>query len=70
MVDLGNNIKVLLTKYSNNVISFTNPKEIYLEINNQNFSSLFRKYIDDIIETTNTEQVRKIFKFYFWIFFV
>lgn len=39
-----------LSKYSNNVISFTNPKEIYLEINNQNFSSLFRKYVDDIIE--------------------
>lgn len=41
-----------LSKYSNNVISFTNPKEIYLEINNQNFTSLFKKYVDDIIETT------------------
>ncbi|PVD53588.1 hypothetical protein DC498_03460 [Terrimonas sp.] len=39
-----------LSKYSNNVISFTNPKEISLEVNKQIFSSLFRKYIDDIIE--------------------
>ena len=45
-----------LSKYSNNVISFTNPKEIYLEINNQNFSSLFRKYVDDIIETAEVAQ--------------
>ena len=48
-----------LSKYSNNVISFTNPKEIYLEINSQNFSSLFRKYIDDIIETAEVEPKQK-----------
>lgn len=48
-----------LSKYSNNVISFTNPKEIYLEINNQNFSSLFRKYIDDIIEAAEVEPKQK-----------
>jgi hypothetical protein len=41
-----------LSKYSNNIISFTDPKEIYLEINNQNFTSLFRKYVDDIAEST------------------
>ena len=37
------------------VISFTTPKEIYLQINKQNFSSLFRKYIDDIIESAEVE---------------
>lgn len=47
-----------LSKYSNNVISFTNPKEIHLEINTQNFSTLFRKYIDDIMESV--EVVPKI----------
>lgn len=48
-----------LSKYSNNVISFTNPKEIHLEINTQNFSTLFRKYIDDIMESVE-EVVPKI----------
>lgn len=40
-----------LNKYSNNVISYTSPKEIYLEINDQNFSTIFRKYVDEIVET-------------------
>jgi len=48
-----------LSKYSNNVISFTNPKEIYLEINSQNFSSLFRKYVDDIIESAEVATKQK-----------
>jgi hypothetical protein len=47
-----------LSRYSNNVISYSSPKEIYLEINDQNFSTLFRKYIDEIIESV--EMVPKI----------
>lgn len=40
-----------LSKYSNNVISYTSPKEIYLEINVDNFTTLFKKYVDEINET-------------------
>jgi hypothetical protein len=39
-----------LSRYSNNILSFTTPKDIYLETNDQNFSSLFKKYVDEIIE--------------------
>lgn len=42
-----------LSRYSNNIISYTSPKEIYLEINDQNFSTLFRKYVDEIIESVD-----------------
>jgi hypothetical protein len=52
-----------LSKYSNNIISFTNPKEIYLEINNQNFSSLFKKYIDDIFEVKEEQSKIKPFEY-------
>ena len=47
-----------LSRYSNNVIAFTNPKDIYLEINSDNFKSLFKKYIDNIIEFT--EPIHKV----------
>ncbi|OQP53575.1 hypothetical protein [Niastella populi] len=39
-----------LSRYSNNILSFTAPKDINLETNDQNFLSLFKKYIDEIIE--------------------
>jgi hypothetical protein len=39
-----------LSRYSNNILSFTAPKDIYLETTDQNFSSLFKKYVDEIIE--------------------
>lgn len=51
-----------LSRYSNNVIAFTNPKEIYLEINNDNFKSLFKKYVDNIIEFTEPIQKVKPFE--------
>jgi hypothetical protein len=44
-----------LSRYSNNIISFTSPKEIYLEANKQNFSILFKKYIDDITDDVKDE---------------
>lgn len=43
-----------LSRYSNNVISFTNPKEIHLDISSGNFKKLYIKYVDDIIEYTET----------------
>ncbi|MDE3212587.1 MAG: hypothetical protein KGM98_05075 [Bacteroidota bacterium] len=47
-----------LSNYSNNVISFSKPKEIHLEINEENFLSLFNKYIDYII--VSTEVIQKL----------
>ncbi|MEJ7830221.1 MAG: hypothetical protein WKF91_18575 [Segetibacter sp.] len=47
-----------LSKYSNNIISFSNPKEIYLGINGENFKALYRKYIDNILE--HKEVIHKI----------
>lgn len=49
-----------LSRYSNNVISYTSPKEIYLEINDKNFSTLFRKYVDEIIESLDYESPIKV----------
>lgn len=43
-----------LSRYSNNVISFTNPKEIHLDINSGNFKKLYVKYVDGIIEYAET----------------
>lgn len=40
-----------LNRYSNNVISYASPKEIYLDINDNNFSALFKKYVDEITES-------------------
>ena len=45
-----------LSRYSNNVIAFTTPKEIYLDINSENFKSLYKQYIDNIIEVTEQKQ--------------
>lgn len=42
-----------LSKYSNNIVSFSDPKEIYLELKVENFSILYKKYIDNIIERPN-----------------
>lgn len=42
---LGKNYLSYLSKYSNNLISFTEPKEINLEANSENFDKLFEKYV-------------------------
>lgn len=52
-----------LSRYSNNVLAFTNPKEIYLDINSDNFKSLFKQYVDDIIEFK--EPIHKVKPFEF-----
>lgn len=43
-----------LSRYSNNLIAFTNPKEIYIDLNTANFKKLFTTFVDDIIEFTQT----------------
>jgi hypothetical protein len=43
-----------LSKYSNNIVSFSNPKEISIELTSDNFRILFKKYIDNIIEIKET----------------
>ena len=52
-----------LSRYSNNVISFTNPKEISLDINSDNFKKLFIKYVDEIIEFTEPLHKVKPFEY-------
>ncbi|MGN6603348.1 MAG: hypothetical protein ACTHK8_12925 [Ginsengibacter sp.] len=47
-----------LSRYSNNLIGFTSPKEIYLALNRQNFEKLFTTYVDEVIEFA--EAPRKI----------
>jgi hypothetical protein len=47
-----------LSRYSNNLIGFTGPKEIYLALNRQNFEKLFTTYVDEVIEFA--EAPRKI----------
>jgi hypothetical protein len=37
-----------LSRYSNNILTFSNPKEIYLDMSKDTFTSLFKKYIDSI----------------------
>lgn len=49
-----------LSRYSNNVISFTNPKEIHLDVSSLNFKKLYIKYVDDIIEYTETVAKAKL----------
>lgn len=43
-----------LSRYSNNLIAFTDPKEIYVDLNTTNFKKLFTTYVDQIIESTET----------------
>lgn len=47
-----------LSRYSNNLIGFNSPKEIYLALNRQNFEKLFTTYVDEVIEFA--EAPRKI----------
>lgn len=42
---LGKNYLSYLSKYSNNLISFTEPKEINIEASSENFDKLFEKYV-------------------------
>jgi len=42
---MGKNYLNYLSKYSNNLISFTQPKEINLEATSENFDKLFEKYV-------------------------
>lgn len=50
-----------LSRYSNNTISFTAPKEIGLKTSNQSFKDLFSKYIDNSVEMPIVENKIKIF---------
>lgn len=45
-----------LSKYSNNLLVFSKPKEIYVDLKYENFKALFKKYVDIIHEP----QVEKI----------
>jgi len=47
-----------LSRYSNNVVAFTGPKEISLEINSENFKSLFKQYIDNIVDISEPKKVK------------
>lgn len=38
-----------LSRYNNNILGFTSPKEIELEVNSSIFSSLYKKFIDNSI---------------------
>ncbi len=52
-----------LSRYSNNIISFSDPKEIGIKINNQNFKDLFGKYIDGLTEKPVVQEKFKLFDF-------
>ncbi len=45
-----------LSRYSNNLVAFTNPKEIYIDLNGDNFKKLYATYVDEIIGLTETQQ--------------
>lgn len=40
-----------LSRYSNNLLVFSAPKELMLDFNEQNFSVLYRRFIDNVRST-------------------
>lgn len=50
-----------LSRYSNNAICFSEPKEININLDNQSFKGLFKKYIDNHSEKPSTQEKPKLF---------
>lgn len=57
---LGKSYLSYLSKYSNNLISFTEPKEINLKASSENFDKLFEKYVFGI-EAQIQKPIKKTF---------
>jgi hypothetical protein len=47
-----------LSRYSNNLLSFSSPKTIELQANEELFKSLFKKYVDEYAFVENVSEIR------------